>query len=192
MEIFSILSAILVLVWIAYGYFSYRVKEPKFIILIKKDGYEIRSYDPYIDARVTVSGTYREAMSAGFRILAGYIFGGNAKKQSIAMTAPVSEILLESNTRVVAFVIPEECTLATLPTPNDKRIQIIEVPSHTSAVLRYSGGTTAERAVAMKAKLLAHLKRDSVVVVGVPRGAGYNPPWTPPFIRRNEILVDIK
>ena len=206
MKILLSIIAMLFLGWVAYGYFSSQSKEPKFTMLEKKDGYEIREYAPYIEARVTVSGTYREAMSSGFRILAGYIFGGNTTKQSIAMTtpvterksesiamtAPVSETVIENSNRVVAFVMPEGYTLATLPTPNDKRIEIVEVPAHTSAVLRYSGYNNTEKVAEMKARLLEYLKRDNVVVVGVPRGAGYNPPSTPPFMMRNEILVDIK
>jgi len=190
---------------VAYGYLASQSKEPKFTVLEKKDGYEIREYAPYIEARVTVSGTYREAMSSGFSILAGYIFGGNTTKQSIAMTtpvterksesiamtAPVSETVIENNNRVVAFAMPEGYTLATLPTPNDKRIEIVEVPAHTSAVVRYSGYNNTEKVAEMKAKLLEYLKRDGTVVVGTPRGAGYNPPSTPPFMRRNEVLVDI-
>lgn len=196
---------VLASIWVAYGYFSSRVKEPKFSVVEKKDGYEIREYAPYIEARVQVSGEYREAMTSGFRVLAGYIFGGNTKKQSIAMTAPVmeempekiamtapvSETVLADNSRIVSFAMPKEYTLATLPTPNDKRIEIAEVPAHKSAVLRYSGYNNSETVAQMKTKLLEYLKRDNVGVVGVPRGAGYNPPWTPPFMNRNEILVDI-
>ena len=205
MKIFLIILTAIVLIWIVYGYFSSRVKEPKFSVVEKKDGYEIREYAPYIEARIQVAGEYREAMTSGFRILAGYIFGGNTSKQSIAMTAPVteeksepiamtapvSETVSADNSRRVSFVMPEEYTLATLPTPNDKRIEIVEVPKHQSAVLRYSGYNNSEKVAKMKEKLLEYLKRDNVAVVGVPRGAGYNPPWTPPFMNRNEILVDI-
>ncbi|MBA3733428.1 heme-binding protein [Patescibacteria group bacterium] len=209
MKTFLIILAFTLFIWIVYGYFSSRVKEPKFSVVSKKSGYEIREYAPYIEARVKVSGEYREAMSSGFRILAGYIFGGNTGKksiamtapvseqkseknpESIAMTAPVSEMVLADNSRVVSFVMPEEYTLATVPTPNEKRIEIVEVPSHRSAVLRYSGYNNAEKVADMKTKLLEYLKRDNVAVVGMPRGAGYNPPWTPPFMMRNEILVDI-
>jgi hypothetical protein len=91
MKIFLIILAITIFIWIAYGYFSSRVKEPKFRVVEKKTGYDIREYAPYIEARVKVTGEYREAMTSGFRILAGYIFGGNTRKQSIAMTAPVTE-----------------------------------------------------------------------------------------------------
>jgi len=197
--------AILFLVWVAYGYLASQSKEPKFTVLEKKAGYEIREYAPYIEARVTVSGTYHEAQNNGFRILAGYIFGGNTSKtsiamtvpvleqksESIAMTAPVMEALTDTGERVVSFVMPEEYTLATLPTPNDRSIEIVEVPAHKSAVLRYTWNTTAERVEQKKSELLSYIKRDGLVSIGVPRGARYNPPWTPPFMMRNEVLVDI-
>jgi len=205
MKILFIIIAILIFVWIAYGYFSSRVKEPKFTVIEKKDGYEIRQYASYIEARVRVTGEYRESMSSGFRILAGYIFGGNTKKQSIAMTAPVSEqksesiamtapvseTAMDNNSRTVSFVMPEQYTLATLPTPNDQRIELVEVAEHQSAVLRYSGYNNAEKVAGMKANLLGYLKRDGTAFTSEPRGAGYNPPWTPPFMMRNEILVDL-
>jgi effector-binding domain-containing protein len=215
MRALLIVIVTIVLAWIAYGYFSSRVKEPKFTVQQakepkfalrqQKNDYEIREYAPYIEARVRVSGTYREAETAGFRILAEYIFGGNTSKQSIAMTAPVSEqkseaiamtapvseTVTDNNERVVSFVMPEEYTRATLPTPNDKRIEIVEVPAHTSAVLRYSGYSNAENVEHMKAKLLECMKRDGLAVVNPARSARYNPPWTPPFMMRNEVLVDI-
>jgi len=206
MKTLLIIIAILFLVWVAYGYFSSRVKEPKFTVLEKKDGYEIREYAPYIEARVKVTGSYREAQNNGFRILAGYIFGGNTSKtsiamttpvveqksESIAMTAPVVETLTDTGERVVSFVMPQEYTLTTLPTPNDRRIEIVEVPAHKSAVLRYTWNTTAERVEQKKSELLSYIKRDGLVSIGVPRGARYDPPWTPPFMMRNEVLVDIK
>jgi hypothetical protein len=147
MKTILIIFVVIIIAWVAYGYFSSRSKEPKFTVMAKKDGYEIREYAPYIEARVTVTGEYREAMTSGFRILAGYIFGGNTSKHSIAMTAPVteqksepismtapvSETVQDNGNRVVSFVMPEEYTLATLPTPNDKRIEIIEVGVHRSA-----------------------------------------------------------
>jgi len=206
MKTLLIIIATIVFVWIAYGYFSSRVKEPKFTVLEKKVGYEIREYAPYIEARVKVTGSYREAQNNGFRILAGYIFGGNTtktsiamtapvveqKSESIAMTAPVVEALTDTGERVVSFVMPDGYTLATLPTPNDKRIEIVEVPAHKSTVLRYTWNTTAERVEQKKSELLSYIKRDGLVSIGVLRSARYNPPWTPPFMMRNEVLVDIQ
>lgn len=205
MKIFLIIITVIILVWVAYGYFSSRVKEPKFTILERKDGYEIREYSPYIEARVKVSGSYRDAQNGGFRILAEYIFGGNTSKtsvsmtapvveqrsESISMTAPVAEELIGTDERIVSFIMPEKYTLATLPTPNDSRIEIIQVPTHKSAVLRYTWNATAGRVEKKKLQLLSYLKRDGLISVGTPRGARYNPPWTIPFMLRNEILVDI-
>jgi len=210
MKIFLSILAGLALAWIAFGYFASRVKEPAYTIFAKKDGYEIREYGFYIEARVTVSGDYREAMSAGFRILAGYIFGGNTSKQeiamtspvmqqkgneeaseSISMTAPVLQRKLANNSRVVSFVMPEKYTLETLPVPNDSRIELVTIPAHRSAVVRYSGFNTQEKVAEHTSKLQANLERDGIVAEGEPRSAGYNPPTTPPFMKRNEIIIDI-
>jgi hypothetical protein len=206
MKTFLIILAVIILAWTAYGFFSSRVKEPVFKLVEKKDGYDIREYASYIEARVKVKGSYRESQNIGFRILAGYIFGGNTGKQSIAMTAPVVEQKSEpiamtapvieqdigDGERVVSFTMPAEYTMSTLPVPNDKRIEILEVPAHKSAVLRYSWSVSPERVSSKKTLLLNYLKRDGVQVIGVPRGARYNPPWTLPFMLRNEIIIDIK
>lgn len=179
MKILFIVGVLLAFVLVAYAYFSSRVKEPKFTVLKKEKDYEIRGYVSTVEARVILSGSYPEVMLSGFRILAAYIFGGNTRKQSIAMTAPVteqksesvamtapvSETILENGTRVVAFVMPEEYTIATLPTPNDKRVELVVVPAHTSAALTYSGYANAEKVSEMKRKLLDYLKRDGIVVM---------------------------
>ncbi len=193
-------------VWAIISVLSSRVKEPKFTVLEKKDGYTVREYAPYIEARVTVTGDYREAIGKGFRILAGYIFGGNvskksiamtapvveqAKSESIAMTAPVIDTLTASGERVISFIMPAEYTLETLPVPNSKEIEFVEVPAHKSAVLRYSWNNTSARVEAKKAQLLALLKRDNRATSGPARSAGYNPPWTAPYMKRNEIIVDL-
>ena len=78
-----------VVLWTVYGYFGSRVEQAEYSVLKKVDGYEIRKYPSHVVAQTTVGGSYRESMNQGFRIVAGYIFGGNTKKESIAMTAPV-------------------------------------------------------------------------------------------------------
>jgi len=87
------------------------------------------------------------------------------QSESIAMTAPVSETVIENNDRIVAFVMPEGYTLATLPTPNDKS-EIVEVPAYTSAVVQYSGYNNTEKVAEMKVRLLEYLKRDGMMMVG--------------------------
>jgi effector-binding domain-containing protein len=146
------------------------------------------------------------AFNEGFRIVAGYIFGGNVKKESIAMTAPVvaqgsSEKIAmtapvtasaQGTSQIVSFVMPSGYTLATLPTPNDSRVKIVEIPEQKMAVLAFSWYRSDSRFETMRKRLFADLARDNVSVVGTPAYAGYNPPWTPPWMNRNEIMVQVQ
>ena len=176
--------------------------------MIKKSkGYEIRAYPSHIVAQTIVKGAHQQAMNLGFRIIAGYIFGGNTKKESIAMTAPVKEEQLvstkiamtapvtfniEGNSRVVSFVMPKSYSLDTLPTPNDSRVKLVKVPPRKMAVLHFSWFRNSDRIDEMKKKLLLALSRDKIEIIGNPSYAGYNAPWTPPWMIRNEIMIEIK
>ncbi len=206
MKIVLILVVLLVL-WSLWGYFSSRVEQAPYSVLSKADGYEVRVYAPHIEAQTTVTGTYREAINKGFSIIAGYIFGGNTKKESIAMTALVREQAQASQKiamtapviastrgeeRIVAFVMPSTYTLDTLPTPSDSRVRLVEIPEKKIAALRFSWARSADRIQVMESRLLGALSRDHVEVIGAPSYAGYNAPWTPPWMTRNEILVEIQ
>ncbi len=94
--------------------------------------------------------------------------------------------------RTLSFGMPASYTLDTLPTPNDPRVRIVEVPEKKLAAMRFSGYRTAGRIEKMEKKLLESLARDGVEVVGAPLYAGYNAPGTPPWMTRNEVLVEIK
>lgn len=197
----------LLIIWSLYGYFSSRVEQAKYSVLKKTADYEIRNYPTHIVAETTIKGDYQNAMSEGFTIVAGYIFGGNVKKEGIAMTAPVvveeksSEKIAmtvpvtvsgKDGERTLSFGMPASYTLDTLPTPNDPRVKIVEVPEKKLAVMRFSGYRTASRIEEMEKKLLESLARDGVEVIGAPLYAGYNAPGTPPWMTRNEVLVEIK
>lgn len=194
------------LLWIAYSYFTSRVSEPSFKVVKQSNGYTIRKYEDYIVAKVKVNGPYEKSMNEGFRILAGYIFGANTSKASIKMTAPVVEEnksesismtapVIEENSsneeRIVSFVMPKQYTLATLPFPNDQRIKFEQIPSHYAAVLTYSWYNTDQRVKEKKAELLNLLSQDAIPALSVPQGARFNPPWTIPFMLRNEVMVKI-
>ncbi|MBP9710899.1 MAG: heme-binding protein [Candidatus Pacebacteria bacterium] len=198
---------VLVALWSVWGYFSSRVEEAHHSVIKKADGYEVREYAAHIEAQTKVEGSYSDALNEGFRIIAGYIFGGNTKKESIAMTAPVREqkqtsqkiamtapvvASLKGESRVIAFVMPKSYTLESLPTPNDSRVTLVEVPAKKMAALRFSWFRSSDRVAQMEERLLASLSRDKVEVIGVPSYAGYNAPWTPPWMTRNEILVEIR
>ena len=181
------------------------VSTPRYALLSEEKGYEIREYGGYIVSEITVPGPYRDAMYAGFRILFDYISGNNASAQKIEMTAPVLEerpvaiemtapVLQETDTErhTVAFIAPEGYTLETIPVPKDPRVRIREVPAHKVAALRFGGWADAEKVRRKTSELKKMLERDGRTVLSPFRSAQYNPPWTPPPFRRNEILVEIE
>lgn len=178
---------------------------------VSKDGkIEIRAYDPMIVAEATTTGERSEAINEGFRILAGYIFGGNSGQQSIEMTAPVTqqpdvsegrkiamtapvtqEAGVNQNEWKVRFIMPAEFTLSSLPKPNDSRIKFMEIPAYKAAVIRFSGFNTNSNLTSHKAKLMKWIEDNKITTEGEPVYAFYNPPWTPPFMKRNEVMIRI-
>ena len=165
------------------------IEEPRWQLLTTLDSVEIRQYEPSIQA-VTQLQSSGET-SEGFRRLAGYIFGGNERSQSIAMTAPVEETL-EQNSPMMAFTLPAEYALEDLPTPDDGTVTLRPVEGRTVAAIRFSGWATGGAVQRKQEELLAILDQHDVVTVGVPALNQYNPPWTLPFLRRNEVAVEIE
>jgi len=146
---------------------------------------EIRAYAPRIMAGTAMGNGDDD----GFRVLAGYIFGGNADEQKIAMTAPVQQTMDGSDE--MAFMMPAEYALADLPDPDDERVAFREAPAYTAAVIRFSGWATSEKADANWQKLRSFLIAEGIDISGDPTLNQYNPPWTLPFMRRNEIIVPV-
>lgn len=201
---------VIVVLWSISGFFGSRVEQADYTVIEIKDGYEIREYPAHIVAQTTVKGSYGESMGNGFRIVAGYIFGGNTKKESIAMTAPViaqkvggektSENIAmtapvvattDGDSQIISFGMPRSYTLETLPTPNDPRVKIVMIPTKKYAVLQFSWYRSDARVKNMQEKLASALARDGVATKGSTAYAGYNAPWTPPWMNRNEVLVEI-
>ncbi len=183
-------------------------EEPKYRVLESDGAFELRRYEPQLAAEVTVGGTRDEAVNAGFRLLAGFIFGGNepaakiamtapvmqapaTKGASIAMTAPVTQQAADAGWRV-RFIMPAEYTLATLPKPKDPRIRIVPVPARTVAALRFSGFRTDAAMEEQRAELAGFMSRKGLKPTGEATFAYYDPPWTLPFLRRNEVLQDVR
>ncbi|MDI6627917.1 MAG: heme-binding protein [Rhodococcus sp. (in: high G+C Gram-positive bacteria)] len=170
------------------------------------DEVEIRRYSPRIAAQTTVDADEDEARQEGFRRLARYIFGGNGGKQKVAMTAPVSQSPAGSKKIamtapvsstpgndgwVVRFFMPAEWTMDTLPTPDDDRVTLTEVPAETVAVLRFSGGRSRDDVEPQMAALVEALRAHGIEMLGEPMTWFYDPPWTLPPLRRNEVVVAI-
>jgi hypothetical protein len=182
------------------------IEQPRFTVIRTDGRFELRRYDPFIAAETVVEESEREAGSnVGFRRLAGFIFGGNNAKRSIAMTAPVTTTRSEKIAMtapvetqqggpgmVMRFMMPSQYTIDTLPTPDDPRVLIRQVPGRTVAVIRFSGGWGEERFEERTEELLTWLREQHITVVGPSVVARYNPPWTPWFMRRNEVFVEIR
>lgn len=185
------------------------IEEPEFSIVASDGDFEIRDYAPSLAAEVVVSGERDEAVSAGFRILAGYIFGGNQGSAKIAMTAPVTQSPATgtgekidmtapvtqsadgANWRV-RFMMPKSYTKATLPKPNDKRITFVEIPARRAVVLKFSGMWTDANLASKKSELAQFIEQKKFTRIGEPAFAFYDPPWKPFFWRRNEVMQEIK
>ena len=209
----NILIALIVIIalWSVWGFFGSRAEQTDYTVVKKMDGYEIREYPAHIVAQTTVQGSYGGSMNSGFSIVAGYIFGGNSKKESIAMTAPVvakkeevkkvseniamtAPVVATNNgdSQTISFGMPRTYTLETLPTPNDPRVKIVMIPAKKYAVMQFSWYRSDARIKSIQEKLLSALARDGVVAEGSTAYAGYNAPWTPPWMTRNEVLVELK
>lgn len=153
---------------------------------------EIRHYDERIAAQTTVFGEDdSSARSIGFRRLAGYIFGKNHRHTKIAMTAPVSQETAPEGGSVIRFFMPAEFTMETLPTPDDDSVALVTVPGETVGVLRFSGDRSPAAVESHTLRLLDVLQDNGFKPNGVPTAWFYDPPWTLPFRRRNEVVVAV-
>lgn len=160
---------------------------------------QLRRYGPRIAAETTVDADEERARNIGFRRLAGYIFGANRRSESIAMTAPVAQGDTIAMTAPVAqsrstirFYMPSKWTRDTLPAPDDDRVRLVKVPGETVAVLRFSGDRSPRAVATHTAELLDTLRANDIEVTGEPQAWFYDPPWTLPLRRRNEIAVTVR
>ena len=170
-------------------------------VLMTDGKYEIRDYEPAIIARTEVDGSYDEVGRRGFRRLGGYIFGDNVEDESIAMTAPVEMIpetesvedeAINADRWTMTFVMPEGYTRDSLPDPTNSNVILEETPRRLTAVVRFTGLLSDDDIDAHGPDLLAWVETQGYRPVSTLRLAGYDPPWTIPFLRRNEVQVDVE
>lgn len=167
------------------------LEEPKFTVVEQFDDWELRRYAPYLVAETRVDGNLRQSGNGAFRILAGYIFGDNEPQRKMAMTAPVISEERESGYRY-QFVMERAFTMDTLPVPNDARVELKEIPERLVAALRFSGTWNEQRIDDLATGLIEALEREGFSASANPLLARYNPPLTPWFLRRNEILIEVR
>lgn len=198
------------LVLLLFSNITMATEEPKFELLEKDQSFELRMYEPKIHAEVIVTGNMREASSKGFRMIADFIFGNNVaisgQSEKISMTAPVliqprpekismtAPVVIEQSSAGwrVNFVMPSQYTLATLPKPNNSLVKIKSVPAKKFAVIRFSGLVDEEKMSKKVSDLEQWINSKQLKVIGNAELARYNPPWTLPFLRRNEVLIEVE
>jgi hypothetical protein len=180
-------------------------EEVKYRVLESSGDFELRQYESSLGAETTVEGDFHEVGNEGFRRLFDYISGKNRKKQSIPMTAPVSQEASSEKIPMTApvnqekvggawritFLMPSAFTMETLPEPLDSRVKLVKIPGRLMAALNYSGTWSRERYEEKEKRLKELIRQRGLKIEGEPVFARYNPPFMPWFLRRNEVLIPV-
>ncbi|WP_101756924.1 heme-binding protein [Oceanicoccus sp. KOV_DT_Chl] len=183
------------------------LEQPGYTVLYQQDGIEFREYESYLVTATFIENEedYKAAANEGFKRLFRYITGDNANQTDIAMTAPVQQSrggesmsmtmpvqnIRSGNGYSVSFVLPTKYTLETAPVPLDPRVQTVEIPGKTVAVISYSGRWTDKNFQRYQRELLAGLQAQNIDTQGEVVSAFYNSPFTLPMFRRNEVMVTV-
>jgi hypothetical protein len=174
-------------------------------VLIEEGNFQVRQYQDYVVAAATTEGSYEDNTDEGHDLLFDYISGENAGKQKIAMTAPVIQksegkkiamtapvLQKKSGSKwTMSFVLPSDYTVENAPQPLDSRVVIQKTTGKKVAVITYNGGLGEESITENTSKLMEWVNQKGFTVIEPSYSAGYDPPWTLPWLKRNEILVEI-
>jgi effector-binding domain-containing protein len=181
------------------------IEEASYNVLKKDNKFEIRDYAPHILAETVVEGNFEEAGNKAFNRLFRYISGDNRSRDKVTMTAPVSQEPMREEIKMTApvgqqrvqeswaisFMMPASYTLETLPEPDDPKVTLRQVPARRIAAVCYSGFWSEKSFHRYKLELESWIHERGLTIVGDPIWARYNPPFTPWFLRRNEILIPV-
>jgi len=194
-----------VLVMVIGGNNIMAIEEAPYTVVKKENKFEIRDYDSYIIAETSVTGDIEDAGSKAFGRLFKYISGNNKAREKVAMTSPVTQKANGEKIKMtapveqqkakdswkVSFVMPSSYTMETIPKPDDSKIILKEIPARRIAAIRYSGSWSKQRYLQHKVKLENWMSTNNLTCAGDIIWAKYNPPFTPWFLRRNEVLIPI-
>ncbi len=202
--LFFLIALLAVGLWACGGTSVGNYETPDYTVEKAEKPFEIRSYPALLVAEVVTQGDRKEAIGDGFRALADFIFGNNAPGGKISMTTPVVQekggnismttpVVQESSSDgwKTRFVMPREYTLATLPKPNNEAIKIYETQPKRYAVIRFSGLISEANVKSHEDKLRAYVAASGLKVMPGVTYAYYDPPWTLPFFRRNEAMLEL-
>ena len=196
--------ALILIVGVLAGPVMSDVEKPDYKVIQSEQNIEIRQYEPMIIAEVEVDGKREDAIGDGFRLLADYIFGNNTVQQVISMTAPVQQ---KENQKIamtapvqqqstgkswrMSFVMPSKYSMDSLPVPNNNRIRLKEILTKKFVVIEFSGTNSNENVTEHENQLMNYIEANQIKINGSPNYAFYNPPWSLPFLRRNEVMIEI-
>ena len=187
-----------------------KTEQPKYDVIKHSDGVELRHYAPQLVAEVTIeAGSIGQASSKGFGLLAGYIFGGNQGAAQIRMTAPVTTRSKSDGTKIamtapvttsenedgvytVRFSMPAKWTMATLPKPNDDKVELIQIEAEERVAYRLVGDRSPARIEKAAAKIDAFLKAEKLETMSPMIIAGYDGPSVPTESKRWEVMRVVK
>ncbi len=196
--------ALILIVGVLAGPVMSNVEKPDYKVIQSEQNIEIRQYEPMIIAEVEVDGKREDAIGDGFRLLADYIFGNNTVQQVISMTAPVQQ---KENQKIamtapvqqqstgkswrMSFVMPSKYSMDSLPVPNNNRVRLKEILTKKFVVIEFSGTNSSENVTEHENQLMNYIEAKQIKIIGSPKYAFYNAPWTLPFLRRNEVMTEI-
>ena len=199
----SIIGLILI-VGVLAGPLMSDVEKPDYKVIQSEQNIEIRHYEPMIIAEVEVEGKREDAIRDGFRLIADYIFGNNKVKLDIAMTSPVQQqesqkiamtapVQQQSTGRSwqISFVMPSKYIMESLPEPNNDRVRLKEILTKKFVVIEFSGTNSNENVTKHENQLMNYIEANQIKIIGSPKYAFYNAPWTLPFMRRNAVMIEI-
>jgi len=196
--------ALILIVGVLAGPVMSDVEKPDYKVIQSEQNIEIRQYDPMIIAEVEVDGKREDAIGDGFRLLADYIFGNNTVQQVISMTAPVQQ---KENQKIamtapvqqqstgkswrMSFVMPSKYSMDSLPVPNNNRVRLKEILTKKFVVIEFSGTNSNENVTEHENQLMNYIEANQIKINDSPKYAFYNPPWSLPFLRHNEVMIEI-
>ena len=194
---------------LVFVYVIQNVEQPAYALVLRDGDFELRDYPPLAVAEVIRDGSRREGLRAGFGPLARYIFAKERGGERIAMTAPVQQQAAAGSDGKIAmtapvtqapagdggwavqFIMPAQYRLEDLPEPAGDDVRLHRVPARRVAAVRFSGRTTDDLIARQQTRLRQWMAEHELTAVGPPVYAYYNDPFTPGFLRRNEIMIEV-
>ncbi|HET7546022.1 MAG TPA: heme-binding protein [Polyangiaceae bacterium] len=169
-------------------------EKPRYEVESLQGDFEVRQYAPRIQAETVLNAApWKQSLKEGFDRLAKYVFGDNSRRTKIPMTTPVLVTVgaTDRATRTVAFKMPDSEPFETLPAPNDRQITLRRIPARRVAALCYSGPSNEQIPAEKRKELLTRVRAAGLLPIGEVTFAGFDAPWTLPWLRHNEVQVEL-